>query len=84
MKYAVLTGKPEVWCETQPVFFDSIKDAEDFIRRDSKGWMEGNSELELGSHDDWCEPYYILEVKKSFQPVVKISAKVSLKSLDKR
>ena len=79
MKYAVFIGKPEDWCETQPVFFDSIKQAEKFIRKDSKEWMHDYGELSLGKHEDLCEPYYILEVKRSFQPVVKISAEVSLK-----
>ena len=45
--------------------------------------MDGDGNLELGSHEDWCEPYYILEIKKVFQPVVKISAEISLKKLDK-
>ena len=79
-KYAVMTGKPEVWCETQPKLFGSIKQAENFIRKDSKEWMEDNEELEIGTHEDWCEPYYILEIKKSFQPVVKISAEINLKN----
>ena len=76
-------AKEELMADTQPEFFDSIKQAEKFIRKDSKDWLYDNGELSLGSHEDWCEPYYILEVKKSFQPVVKISAEVSLKSLDK-
>ena len=81
MKYAVLTGKPKDWHESSPALFNSIKQAEDFIRKDSKEWLNDNGELELGSHDNWCEPYYIVEIKRVFQPVVKISAEVSLRGL---
>lgn len=83
MKYVVLTGEPKVWCETQPELFKSIKEAENFIRKDSKEWLKDSGALELGSHDDWCEPYYILEVKKIFQPVIKISAEVGLRNKTK-
>lgn len=79
MKFVVLQGEPERWAEDKPVFFESIKKAEDYIRKNSKEWLDDDGALPLGAHEDWCEPYFILEVKKSFQPVIKISAAVSLK-----
>lgn len=81
-KYYVIEDKPDGWCNTQPRGFDTIKEAEDFIREDSLEWLEG-AQHELGTFDDWCSPYYIVEVKAIRQPVIKVQASVTLKKVAK-
>lgn len=79
-KYYVLENKPEGWCDTQPRGFDTIKEAEDFIRENSLEWMDGG-EHELGTFYDWCPLYYIVEVKAIRQPVIKVQASVTLRKV---
>jgi len=69
---------PKYWCERQPEGFGTIKEAEDYIRQDSLDWMDGG-EHQIGTFDDWCGPYYIVEVKAIVQPVIKVEASVTLK-----
>jgi len=77
-KYYVMNGTPSEWFKEQPEGFDTIKEAEYYIRKNSLEWMDGG-EHEIGTFDDWCEPYYIVEVKAIRQPVIKVQPSVTLK-----
>lgn len=79
MSFYAMQGPPSEWCEHQPLGpFSSIKEADKAIRKDCLDWMNGD-EHELGTHDDWCPNYTIIQTIKTYAPSITVSASVKLK-----
>ena len=76
----ILTGPdPSKWCESQPLGpYESETKARQAIRDDIADTLDGCEMLSPGKHPDWCERYTIIELVKSFQPCLDVTAKISL------
>lgn len=79
----VLTGKdPSEWSESQPLGpFESESQAREAIRQNALDGTEGSQQLSPGTLDQWCEQYTVVEVLKSFQPVLDVSIAITLKNV---
>ena len=79
--YYVMQGAPEVWCESETLGpFPTLQQAEAAIRKNSIEWMDGG-EHEIGTWDDWCEPYMIVQRVKTLNPSITVTASVRLKNV---
>lgn len=82
----VFRGKdPREWSESSALGpFPSEAKARLAIREDINESIDGCETLSPGRDEEWAEEYHIMEVVKSFQPVVTTKVSVSLGSPIKR
>lgn len=77
--YVFIGATPKDWSETNALGpFTSEAKARAAIRENLNEALEGCETLSPGVDDDWAEQYHIMEMVKSFSPVVTAKVSVSL------